>query len=59
MGPGLMQVWFGGKISKISYVKPIEKYHAFEPWTGYKSQIFSQGKLTTLRCENKLIRHEN
>jgi hypothetical protein len=36
-------------LKKISYVKPIEKYFAFEPWTGTKSQIYSQGKLTTLR----------
>jgi hypothetical protein len=43
----------------ISYVKPIEKYLAFEPRTGAKYQICSQGKLTTLRCENRKIRHKN
>jgi hypothetical protein len=36
----------------ISYVKPIAKYLAFEPRTGTKTQIYSQGKLTMLRCEN-------
>jgi hypothetical protein len=43
----------------ISYVKPIEKYLAIEPRTGTKSQIYSQGKVPTLRCENRKIRHEN
>jgi hypothetical protein len=40
------------ELSLISFVKPIEKYLAFEPRTGTKSQIYSQGKLTILRCEN-------
>jgi hypothetical protein len=40
---------------ELSYVKPIEKYFAIEPWTGTKSQIYSQGELTTLRCKNKKI----
>jgi hypothetical protein len=40
------------ELSLIFYVKPIEKYFAFEPWTGTQSQIYSQSKLTTLRCEN-------
>jgi hypothetical protein len=33
------------------YVKPKEKYLAFEPRTGTKSLIYSQGKLTMLRCK--------
>jgi hypothetical protein len=41
------------------YVKQVEKYFAFEPRTGTKSKIYSQGKLTTMRCENWKIRHEN
>jgi hypothetical protein len=28
------------ELSLISYVKPIEKYFAFEPQTGNKSQIY-------------------
>jgi hypothetical protein len=40
------------ELSLISYVKPIEKYLAFEPRTGAKSQIYSQGKLTVLRKQN-------
>jgi hypothetical protein len=33
------------ELSLISYVEPIAKYLAFEP--------YSQGKITTLRCENQ------
>jgi hypothetical protein len=40
------------QLSLISYVKLIEKYLAFEPRTGTKSQIYSQGKLTMLRCKD-------
>jgi hypothetical protein len=47
------------EVALISCVKPIEKYLVFEPWTGTKSQIYSQSKLTTLICENLKIRHEN
>jgi hypothetical protein len=43
------------ELSLISYVKPIEKYFDFEPRTGTKSQIYSQGKITMLRCENQKI----
>jgi hypothetical protein len=45
----------------ISYVKPIEKYLAFEHRSGStrKSQLYSQSKLTTLRRENRKNRHEN
>jgi hypothetical protein len=46
-------------LSLISYVKLIEKYLAFEPRSGSKSQLYSQSKLTTLRRENEKIRHEN
>jgi hypothetical protein len=46
------------EFSFISYEKSIEKYLSFEPQTGIKSQIYSQGKLTTLRCENRKIRHK-
>jgi hypothetical protein len=41
------------ELSLISYVKPIEKYLVFEPRNGTKSQLYSQVKLTILRCENK------
>jgi hypothetical protein len=47
------------ELSLISYVKPIEKYLPFEPRTGTKSHIYSQGKLTTLKSENRKIRLEN
>jgi hypothetical protein len=40
-------------LSLISYVKQIEKYLAFEPRSGSKSQ------LTTPRRENRKIRQEN
>jgi hypothetical protein len=43
----------------ISYLKPIEKYLDFEPRSGTKSQIYSQGKLTMLRNKNLKIRHRN
>jgi hypothetical protein len=43
----------------INYIKPIEKYLALEPRTGTKSHIYSLAKLTSLRCENRKIRHEN
>jgi hypothetical protein len=43
----------------ISYVKPIEKYIAFEPRTETKCQLHSQSKLTLIRRENRNIRHEN
>jgi hypothetical protein len=43
----------------ISYVKPKEKYFAFEPRTGTKCQLHSQGKLTTPRSGNRKIRHED
>jgi hypothetical protein len=39
--------------------KPIAKYLSFEPRTGTKCQLHSQSKLTTPRCENRKIRHEN
>jgi hypothetical protein len=41
-------------LSLISYVKPIEKYLSFEPRSGSKCQLYSQGKLNTLRRENRL-----
>jgi hypothetical protein len=48
------------ELSLISFVKTIEKYLASDPRTGTKSPIYStQGKLTTLRCENRKIQHEN
>jgi hypothetical protein len=40
------------ELSLISHVKPIEKYLIFEPPSGTKSQLYSQGKLITLRCKN-------
>jgi hypothetical protein len=40
------------ELSLISYVNPKEKYLAFESQIGTTSQIYSQGKLTTLRREN-------
>jgi hypothetical protein len=40
------------ELSLISYVKPMEKILPLSPGLG-------QGKLTTLRCENRKIRHEN
>jgi hypothetical protein len=56
--PGLYAAAFP-ELSLISYVKPIEKYLAFEPWSGSKYRLHSQGKLTTPRRENRKIRHEN
>jgi hypothetical protein len=47
------------ELSLISYVKQIEKYLAFEPRSGSKSQLYSQSKLTKLRREFRQIRHEN
>jgi hypothetical protein len=44
--------------SSLISVKPIEKYLAFESRSGTKSQLYSQGKLTTLSCENRKIQHE-
>jgi hypothetical protein len=41
------------EVTLISYVKTNRKYLAFELRTA------GQGKLTTLRCENRKIRHEN
>jgi hypothetical protein len=48
-------------LSLISYVKPlpIEKYLAFKPPSGSKSLLYSQSKLTTLRRENRKIRHKD
>jgi hypothetical protein len=43
-------------LSLISYVK--EKYLAFEPRRGSKSQHYSQRKPITLRSKNRKIRHE-
>jgi hypothetical protein len=44
------------ELSLISYVKkPIEKFKIFLPL----SPGMGQSKLTTLRCENRKIRHEN
>jgi hypothetical protein len=37
-------------LSLISYVKPIEKYLAFEPRSGSKSQLYSQSKRTRSLC---------
>jgi hypothetical protein len=45
-------------LSLISYVKPREKYLAFEPRRGSKSQLYSPRKLITLRSKNRKIRHE-
>jgi hypothetical protein len=56
--PGLFAASFL-EFPELSLMSISEKYLAFEPWAGTKSQIFSQGKLTTLRCENRKIRHEN
>jgi hypothetical protein len=42
----------------ISYLKPVEKYLAYEPWTGTKCQLHSQSKLTTPRRENQKIQHK-
>jgi hypothetical protein len=43
------------ELSLISYVKPTENYLAFDPRSGTKSQLYSQGKLTMLRCKNLKI----
>jgi hypothetical protein len=43
------------ELSLISYVKPIEKYFAFEPRIYSQIYRYSQDKLTTLRCENRKI----
>jgi hypothetical protein len=40
------------ELSLIFYVKPMENILPLSPGLG-------QGKLTTLRCENKKIRYEN
>jgi hypothetical protein len=40
------------ELSLISYVKSIEKILPLSPGLG-------KGKLTTLRCENGKVRHEN
>jgi hypothetical protein len=42
------------ELSLISYVIPIARYLAFdfEPRSG-TTQLYSQGKLTALKCENK------
>jgi hypothetical protein len=40
------------ELSLISYVKPMENILPLSPGLG-------QGKLTTLRCGNKKIRHES
>jgi hypothetical protein len=37
----------------VSYLKPIEKYLAFEPRSGSKSKVYSQDKLTK-RCDAKI-----
>jgi hypothetical protein len=57
--PGLLAAPEYPGLSLISYVKPIEKYLAFEPRGGSKSQLYSQSKLTTLRREILKIRQEN
>jgi hypothetical protein len=36
-----------------------EKYFAFEPRTGTKCQLHSQGKITRPGRENRKMRHEN
>jgi hypothetical protein len=41
------------ELSLVSYENPIEKYLTFELRNGTKSQLYSHGKLNTLRCENK------
>jgi hypothetical protein len=46
-------------VLRVSYVKPIEKYIAFEPWSGSKCQLHSQGKITTPKRENRKIQHAN
>jgi hypothetical protein len=58
--PGLFAAWylqFPGR-SLITCVKPVENYLVFDPQTGTKFQIDSQGKLTMLRCKNRKIRHK-
>jgi hypothetical protein len=62
--PGLLQprtynFYFYPELLLDSNVKPIEKYLAFEPQSGTKCQLHSQGKLTTPRRENRKIRHKN
>jgi hypothetical protein len=47
------------ELSLVSYKNPREKYLTFELRSGTKSQLYSDGKLTTLRCENRKIRQEN
>jgi hypothetical protein len=43
-----------GVSGALSNVKSIEKCLAVEPRSGTKSQLYSQGKLSTLRCENEI-----
>jgi hypothetical protein len=48
------------EFSLLSYVKPIEKYLAFEPRTRTKSQIYSHGKLTVeMRKSRNSARKQN
>jgi hypothetical protein len=58
--PVLKSFYYYPELFVIPYVKPIETYFALEPRprTGTESQIYSQGKLTTLRCKNRKILHE-
>jgi hypothetical protein len=41
------------ELSVFSYVKPIEKYLSFEPRSGTKSQIYSQGKLENRKANEQ------
>jgi hypothetical protein len=47
------------ELSLISLVKTIEKYLTFDARTWTKYHIYSQDKLSMLRCENRKICHEN
>jgi hypothetical protein len=47
------------ELSLIFYAKPIENILPLSPGLGINPQIYSQGKLTTLRCENQKIQHES
>jgi hypothetical protein len=52
--PGLLQP---RKLSLIYYVKPIEKYLAFEPRSGTKSQLYSH--YAEMRKSLNLTRQQN
>jgi hypothetical protein len=59
--PGLFaapELEFPG-LSLISYVKPIEKYLAFEPRSGSKSELYSQSKHAEKRKSKNLTRKRN